>query len=1359
MTISKPWAAKGVALYPPSFCMVGQNQVFNALHQFRRSFWDGDSRDIAGFFVAFGDWGLGKTRLGYELVGEATGRIDQWLLNPNEHIIAPYHRADTKARVLEPALKDGILPLYVRYSSVCDDELDAATWVPRLAVEALKQTIEADPTAGGPSDLYEDLRSALHAKGVKLDHLDCVRDSTSNFDDRLTAAMQVLKKAGINHLWIIVDEVETPGDLKKGLREDTPTKVDDEYLLMVSEVIKHENWRGRHPYVNFLLLCSLGMRDQIHIGPNLRRASSVTLEPNQVTDVGNFVEHIKKSLADPEAVDYPVGTLEGAFLAANRNFGWLNVLMASIHETLARHRDRGETVEAWELLRDFARTDARANHIFNDSAVLPLIGSVAGVPKKEIERLIYGQLPVAVGGPSSGSITATMAEALLQHEIAGRGKAFAELAQIHIDERGLANELTRPEIGFKAKEGKTDTYYTPTCEISVVGLLEALRAFSVTVDKAKGGTAGDFVIYTDLEQWGEQLAALYPREGIDFAAEALHRIFLKPEYRVDGARFVGMSFRLWREFNKLLVSSAESVRFFKDGQHEASLEQYVQKNSDTKHRRASAVCLGLAKLIDERLDSTRQASGLKDIPHQIMTSQFVTPSMEGLRVTPDGRVTIVYCLDEEQTIDRLKSYVGLERVHPILVLFPATADISSFQERLEGLPTLKRCIIPRRLVSQEEDFLLKYSGRDTAFDPHVARLSKVANGLLKSYQDDWQAKTREWANTLRKTGYLLAPVWSRARGVNVTDFAKGYRHMLATNCSLDATHEDHGGPLNTVEFENCRQAAKKNVEPPAAWKHGDLLGVLTTDGSNLPRVPRCFFALLQELKTQSSASKLANNFFFLVPETEYKAVQQLEQILELLIGIGVVRKTGDLYRAVDQNLLESRRQSASNWLKNECKGLIKELEDLFPTQAGILLNAAYPAAGVKLEDAESKIKTIDFSLLNTPDLSSLSDESFRKFVGDILAVESLITAVCPLDIGEQSHQPFDCSPARIIAFENRFNSLSVWEKVSFLAWLKNTFLQERDSLLQEIEELLNEAAELAEAKGEPFPIAPVTLPLKAIQNELENTVKGPTGGSKTRMATIQVAEYTLLIDQYLVDSKYEAAWKRMEALRGLISKDKSQSFFARFKKLHSQWENVVEQFKSAESAWNALATFISDAPQSVTNSLSSLKGEIKKYEGLIRGGLKKQIQSQCDDVSEDQLLETLRTEVEATANAIQPLEQTIQTRLEAIHAELRGVIKENELRALNRVLKANGLPAKEEPSPATTYAKTKLAYESFNGEVISQGQSFFEGTGKKTHFDLWVEVCSGLIAGTYDEEKHPDHADAIKELKAMKLIRSRLELR
>jgi len=169
MTISKkPWAAKGVALYPPTFCMVGQNQVFNALHQFRRSFWDGSTNDMAGFFVTFGDWGLGKTRLGYEVIAEATGRVDEWLLNRNEHVIAPFHRGDVKARVLEPALKDGVVPLYVRYSAVCDEGLAASIWVPRLTVVALQHMLDASPVAGGPSELYGDLQNGLHAKGVDL---------------------------------------------------------------------------------------------------------------------------------------------------------------------------------------------------------------------------------------------------------------------------------------------------------------------------------------------------------------------------------------------------------------------------------------------------------------------------------------------------------------------------------------------------------------------------------------------------------------------------------------------------------------------------------------------------------------------------------------------------------------------------------------------------------------------------------------------------------------------------------------------------------------------------------------------------------------------------------------------------------------------------------------------------------------------------------------------------------------------------------------------------------------------------------------------------------------------------------------
>jgi hypothetical protein len=129
------------------------------------------------------------------------------------------------------------------------------------------------------------------------------------------------------------------------------------------------------------------------------------------------------------------------------------------------------------------------------------------------------------------------------------------------------------------------------------------------------------------------------------------------------------------------------------------------------------------------------------------------------------------------------------------------------------------------------------------------------------------------------------------------------------------------------------------------------------------------------------------------------------------------------------------------------------------------------------------------------------------------------------------------------------------------------------------------------------------------------------------------------------------------------------------------------------------------------------------------------------------------------ASKLGGLEGEVRERFEGLHRQLRQVIRGDELRALNRVLKAKGRSVADEPSASMTYGKTKAAYEAFNGEVRRQGQGFFENDAKKTHWSLWVDICRGLEVGTYDEDQHPDHAEAIRELKEMKLVRSTLELR
>jgi len=156
--------------------------------------------------------------------------------------------------------------------------------------------------------------------------------------------------------------------------------------------------------------------------------------------------------------------------------------------------------------------------------------------------------------------------------------------------------------------------------------------------------------------------------------------------------------------------------------------------------------------------------------------------------------------------------------------------------------------------------------------------------------------------------------------------------------------------------------------------------------------------------------------------------------------------------------------------------------------------------------------------------------------------------------------------------------------------------------------------------------------------------------------------------------------------------------------------------------------------------------------------LKKQIQSQTGELNEADLIDSLKTEVSATIPEVKSLEPDIRNIREKILRDLRDIIRKDALRALNRLLRVKDLPAKEEPLPQKTYGKTKLKYESFNGKIANEGEAYFKSECKKATWGLWVDICSGLEDGSYEEEQHPDHLDSINELKKIKLVRSKLEL-
>ena len=194
----------------------------------------------------------------------------------------------------------------------------------------------------------------------------------------------------------------------------------------------------------------------------------------------------------------------------------------------------------------------------------------------------------------------------------------------------------------------------------------------------------------------------------------------------------------------------------------------------------------------------------------------------------------------------------------------------------------------------------------------------------------------EWANGLRKTGYLLAPIWSRKTGNNTADFAKGYRYMLAkTARSMLRQSTRPADARNNVEFENCRQAAKKNIDAPAAWKACRTSSALGRPMNLLPSSGAS--SRSSRSSRQSAVKQVANSFFFAVPTADEGVAAATEQILEVLIGIGLIRKKSDLYKSIDGTMLESgaslRRPGS-----RERQGLDKRSSPTCSPQASILLS-------------------------------------------------------------------------------------------------------------------------------------------------------------------------------------------------------------------------------------------------------------------------------------------------------------------------------------------------------------------------------------------------------------------------------------
>src|SRR3954470_10941498 len=102
------WAATGVSGYPLTHPIVGQTRFYDTFRHFIHLV-DEENERFAHVFAIVAQWGVGKSRLAYELIAQINGTTRGWFVRDQVGAL------DEANLFYDEADRDQYLGLYIRY--------------------------------------------------------------------------------------------------------------------------------------------------------------------------------------------------------------------------------------------------------------------------------------------------------------------------------------------------------------------------------------------------------------------------------------------------------------------------------------------------------------------------------------------------------------------------------------------------------------------------------------------------------------------------------------------------------------------------------------------------------------------------------------------------------------------------------------------------------------------------------------------------------------------------------------------------------------------------------------------------------------------------------------------------------------------------------------------------------------------------------------------------------------------------------------------------------------------------------------------------------------------------------------------
>lgn len=1382
------WEATGVTGYPITHPIVGQTDFYRKFKHWLPLM---DDERFAHVFAVVAPWGVGKSRLGYEIVAQIGGSSRGWKVRADDGGLEDARLFDNDADRVR------YLALYIRYSQVAHRQLNLDNWFAPAVYKALSPLARGQFDSSIQHQVARQARNRLEAEGfnpgalasaLELDtHPEEAIYSDTALATRLcNAAYEVLRGYGIRHVVVVLDELETAAERATGGMEAEEARAMDGKSItmlrravellgrpeieMMSKAVKEEDARARFPWLRFVALCSPAIGDELkEVQSTDRRFEIVDLARNAFSDVSTFVKSLEKE--GRLLRTYPRGLVEAAYMMSGANFGWFNVIMAVVDQVLQKAPPTESSSLAWVFQRAIAIQERIGRYVLDHRALDEV--NLESEARDAAVELLYGQQPSPLK-----TLGDKAAHSLLAARNAHGEPVVTRYHRIVWRKQDCMQILIRNR--FQRLSG-TSKYSAPGIPepIDLERMLDDLATLAVRENVGELG-AGFYSLLVPgaLPDFLQLLDLIHPHPAVEETGRTLWMGMVNATTLPDDeATHLGPSVEMLRRLDiRLRKASIGSV--LRDPDENDAFSRHQERSRVSDKERAQQVLTGTMRLLDQNWSYDPEPAGLGDDVLAIRTSKDGLIDHKGLWLHPKG-LTVFAWVASDEALKVLATAVG--RDHREQGRYPVVALTTDYgmPERFEKslAPVFRKAresIVVVHVNSGEESalqsvgmpikawegFRLRADGFTTRF---AERLSRIRVPMDK--------RIREWRREVSRQGGIAWPI--RPNGALKDEVLKrlvaGWRVVMLEHNGKrlgevgTAPGLDHGAILGELEKLGLSPAAG-----PKGYTSEDSAKLWVGQGPDArPEVPSFLLRsvvmrLFAPPRPSITVESVKSDWFWGYTWDANRPADIFREWMAVAVDLGWAEsddptKKKAQYVFVPREKLRSALNAAKNWLEEAYPSIVKRLSDMLGM--GMIDQFFKPGSGSKYQSAQKHLKEaaqlldeLDALEANPPgeDEYEAAQDWFIKSTRLRLRSLGQVRRVFDKKAFEEL-QPDLEGRTLILTDDER----PLWERIRQAEHFADAVQNLAKRIRKRVPSITDEMR--ARVTGiQSFPMALFTRPLSKIDHIVDAGLTGEDPLCTTKR--VQHARPDTLA-YYLKDLRVADAMKSLRALARELGTGEMPADDRTFDDVEgdivSGFRNLVERYgriRTALGDLNARVNTLEDALEDVPadfvcpagTDLKDLRGRLLPIEGALDQSLEEDVEDLLTAHDEQMnlgrfgpLMREAQTRLlDTPEKSIKGLEGKVRTLENTVIAYRQELLKDATLHAhrdgLNALRRAKGLP--DLPLPAMTDIESRSLGDGrihVDGLATGWGKAGEKAlAGTSVSFSNWLSVMVAVKAHT-----------------------------